>query len=205
MARTLVLFAHPALEKSRIHRRFLERRPDHPELTFHDLYEAYPRFDVSVEREQALLEAHALVLFQFPLYWYSVPPLLKQWLDLVLEHGWAYGSTGNALRGKTAGAVVSTGGRREAYRPEGLNRHTVRQLLAPLEQTVRLCGMRFLPPWVVHGTHGLGGRAVDTVAEEYRRLLLAVAERGPPGGEVDGAETLNDALASPNASRTEAP
>ena len=194
MARTLVLFAHPALEKSRVHRRLTARVPEHPDLTFHDLYEAYPRLDVDVAREQELLEAHEVVLFQFPFYWYSTPPLLKQWQDLVLEHGWAYGSSGTALAGKTAGVVVSTGGRREAYRPEGLNRHTVRQLLAPLEQTVRLCGMRFLPPWVVFGTHGLTLPAMEEAAEDYRALLLGLVESGPPGPEADGRETLNEVL-----------
>lgn len=191
MARTLVLFAHPALEKSRVHRRLLARLPDHPDLTFHDLYEEYPRLDVDVAREQALLDEHQTILFQFPFYWYSTPPLLKQWQDLVLEHGWAYGSTGRALEGKEAGAVLSAGGSPEAYCAEGHNRFTVRQLLAPLEQTIRLCRMRYLPPWVVFGTHGMAPAAIDERAEEYRALLLRVVEEGAPGSEVDGLETLN--------------
>ena len=195
MPRTLVLFAHPALEKSRVHRRLLARLPDHPDLTLNDLYERYPRLDVDVEREQALLEAHDTIVFQFPFYWYSTPPILKQWQDLVLEHGWAYGSEGTALEGKTVAVVLSTGGSAAAYCAEGHNRFTVRQLLAPLEQTVQLCGMRFLPPWVVFGTHGLTVPQIEAAAEAYHDLLLGLVEDGPPGPEADGLETLNELLA----------
>jgi len=191
MARTLVLFAHPALEKSRVHRGLLPWVPDHPDLTFHDLYEVYPRLDVDVAREQALLEAHEVVVFQFPLYWYSTPPLLKQWQDLVLEHGWAYGSDGTALRGKVASVVASAGGTRDAYCAEGHNRFSVRQLLAPLEQTCLLCGMRYLPPWVVFGTHRLGGDTIEHHGEAYGRYLRALVESGPPGEEVDGLQELH--------------
>lgn len=171
MSRILILFAHPALEKSRVHNRLVDAVPGREEITFHDLYEAYPRMDVDVSREQQLLLDHDVVVLQFPFYWYSTPPVLKQWQDLVLEHGWAYGSRGTALQGKTLLCAVSTGGRAEAYAPEGYNRFTVRQLLAPVEQTARLCGMRFLPPWVVYGTHRLDEGGIRRAAELYSVLL----------------------------------
>ena len=100
--RVLILFAHPALEKSRVNRRLSAAVSSLPGVTFHDLYEAYPDFDVDVRREQELLGSHDLVVLQHPFFWYSIPPLLKQWIDLVLEHGWAYGSEGKALVGKEA-------------------------------------------------------------------------------------------------------
>ena len=74
MSKVLVLFAHPAMEKSRVHRRMLEAAPRHPDVTIHDLYETYPRMDVDVAREQELLARHDTVVFQFPFYWYSTPP-----------------------------------------------------------------------------------------------------------------------------------
>ena len=90
--RILVLFAHPALEKSRVNRRLM-RGIDHMDgVTFHDLYEAYPRLDIDVAHEQTLLTEHDVVVFQHPMYWYSTPAILKEWQDLVLQHGWAYGS-----------------------------------------------------------------------------------------------------------------
>jgi glutathione-regulated potassium-efflux system ancillary protein KefG len=47
----------------------------------------------------------------------------------------------------------------------------MRQLLAPLEQTARLCGMEYLPPFVVFGTHRLGREEIEAAAGQYRRLI----------------------------------
>jgi glutathione-regulated potassium-efflux system ancillary protein KefG len=172
----LLLFAHPAYERSRVNRRLLEAVRELPGLTVNDLYEAYPEFDVDVRREQELLEAHDVVVLQHPFYWYSTPALLKQWEDLVLEHGWAYGSEGTALTGKTLLSAITCGGREEAYAPEGLNRYTIRQLLAPVEQTARLCGMEYPPPFVVHGTHGMSRETIAGHAADYRRVLEALRD-----------------------------
>jgi len=194
MAKVLVLFAHPALERSRVHRRLLDAVPPTPDLTLHDLYEAYPRLDIDVPREQQLLVEHDVIVFQYPFYWYSTPPILKQWMDLVLEHGWAYGSAGNALVGKTFLCAISAGGREEAYCSEGYNRFTVRQLLAPVEQTARLCGMEFLPPFVVFGTHSLDDQSIGVQGERYSRLLEALAAGEPDAGErrrLAGTITIN--------------
>ena len=176
MSRVLVLFAHPAFDKSRVHRRLVERVRELAGVTFHDLYEAYPDFDVDVKREQALLLAHDAVVLQHPLYWYSTPALVKQWEDLVLEHGWAYGTGGTALRGKRFVSAITAGGGETAYREDGHNRFTVRQLLAPMEQTARLCGMDYLPPFVVYGTHRLDPEGVARAAEEYGRFVAALGD-----------------------------
>ena len=172
--RVLVLFAHPALQKSRVNRRLAVEPQALDGVTFHDLYEAYPRFDIDVPREQDMLLQHDYVLLQHPFYWYSTPSILKEWQDLVLQHGWAYGSEGTALHGKKMLNVISTGGREEAYCAQGYNRHSMLQLLAPLEQTARLCGMRYLPPFVVHGTHAMDEEEIDGHAVDYRRLLEAI-------------------------------
>ncbi|KPJ83018.1 MAG: NAD(P)H oxidoreductase [Gemmatimonas sp. SG8_23] len=191
MARVLILFAHPSLERSRVHRALLQSVPDHPDITLHDLYEAYPRLDIDVEREQALLLEHDVIAFQHPFYWYSTPPILKQWQDLVLEHGWAYGSTGTQLVGKDFISIISAGGGEQAYCSVGYNRFTVRQLLAPVEQTAQLCGMRFLPPFVVFGTHRLDAAGIAEQARRYRALVEALM-----AGEPDEAERarLADAI-----------
>lgn len=191
MPRVLVLFAHPALEKSRLHERLVAAVPDHPDLTFHDLYEAYPRLDLEVRREQDLLAAHEIVLLQFPLYWYSTPPMLKQWLDLVLEHGWAYGTSGRALRGKILGCALSAGGPASAYGPGSFNRLTVRQFLAPLEGTAALCGMRYLPPWICYGTHRMQERHLARAGAAYRALLTRFLEHGPPDDLPQDLDDLN--------------
>ena len=194
MSSVLILFAHPNLRSSRVHRRLIERVPDHPDLTFHDLYEVYPRLDIDIEREQALAESHDVLVFQHPFFWYSTPPILKQWEDLVLEHGWAYGSRGTALQGKRALNVVSAGGTEQAYQPGGYNRFTVRQLLAPIEQTARLCGMTYLPPWVVFGTHRLDPPDIEAAAADYEALITGLLEDTLELDALLDADTLNGAV-----------
>lgn len=125
-------------------------------------------------REQELLVAHEVIVFQHPFFWYSTPAILKEWQDLVLQHDWAYGHRGTALRGKTLFSVITTGGREDAYCSEGHNRFTMRELLAPIERTARLCGMDFLPPFVAHGTHGMSQEEMALHARDYVLLFDAI-------------------------------
>jgi glutathione-regulated potassium-efflux system ancillary protein KefG len=171
MNRLLILFAHPAPDKSRVHRRLTRAVPDLPGITLHDLYDAYPDFDIDVAREQELLLSHDLIILQHPFYWYSTPAIIKQWEDLVLEHGWAYGAQGTALRGKRLLSLISTGGPAGAYRRDGYNRFTMRDLLAPIEQTAYLCGMEYLPPYLIQGTHRMDEAEIEREVGRYRQLL----------------------------------
>jgi glutathione-regulated potassium-efflux system ancillary protein KefG len=127
--RILVLLAHPALERSRVIRRLAETAAATPGVTLHDLYEAYPSLAIDVRREQGLLLGHDVFVFLHPLYWYSTPAILKEWQDLVLEHGWAYGSHGHQLDGKVTCNVLTTGAQGEAYGPGGHNGCTIDELL----------------------------------------------------------------------------
>ncbi len=124
-----------------------------PNVKVHDLYETYPDFDIDIAHEQSLLEAADLVVIQHPLQWYSVPSLLKEWFDVVLTPGWAYGDGGNALAGKSYWLVTSTGGTQETYRVDGTHQHPFSSFLPAQEQTARLCGMTWLTPHVFHGAN----------------------------------------------------
>lgn len=175
--RILVLLAHPALERSRVNRRLAEVARGVEGVQLRDLYEEYPSLCINVRREQQLLVEHDVIVFQHPFYWYSVPAMLKEWQDLVLQHGWAYGSKGKQLQGKLTFNALSAAGPDTAYRPEGANRFTIRQLLAPWDQSALRCGMRYLAPFVVHGVLRLE-RDEDFVGpmKDYRRLLEALRD-----------------------------
>lgn len=147
--RILVLFAHPSLERSEVNRPLAEATARVDGVTFVDLYAEYPALDIDVEREQARLVDHDVVVFMHPLYWYSTPAILKEWQDLVLEHGFAYGSGGTALQGKIFLNALTAGGPEAAYCAQGYNHFTIRELLQPLEQTALLCGMVYLPPFAL--------------------------------------------------------
>jgi len=187
----LVLFAHPAIRRSRVNRRLVEAARGVDGVVVNDLYQHYPDFDIDVTREQGLLLDHEVLVLQYPFYWYSTPAILKEWQDLVLEHGWAYGHDGHALEGKALLNVVSTGGPEEAYSQDGANRFTMRQLLAPIEQTARLCGMEYLPPFVVHGTHALTREGIDREAADYRRLLEGLRDGRVTAGRAAGLDRIN--------------
>lgn len=176
MPRVLVLFAHPRLEKSRTNARLLQQLPRRDDVTFRDLYERYPDFDIDVAAEQALLRDHDIIVWHHPLYWYSAPPLVKQWIDLVLAFGWAYGPGATALHGKAMGHVVTTGGAAAAYQLAGYHGFTLDEFLRPLQRTVTLCGMRWLPPVAVHGTHRLTEEALDAAAVSYGQHLSSLAD-----------------------------
>lgn len=179
MKKVLILFAHPRFENSRVNQAMVTSIPKIPEITFHDLYEAYPDFNVNIEKEKKLLLEHEIVLWQHPIYWYSGPPLLKQWMDLVLEFGWAYGPGGNALQGKKILNVVSAGGRREAYQSEGHNRFKLREFLTPFDQTATLCKMTYLPPFAIQGTHRLTESTLKEETLLYQQLLLQLGHCNP--------------------------
>ncbi|MRG47495.1 NAD(P)H oxidoreductase [Chitinophaga sp. SYP-B3965] len=171
MAKILILFAHPAFERSRIHAALLKATAGLQDVTVHDLYEAYPDFDVVPKIEQKLLTEHDVIIFQHPFYWYSGPALLKQWLDLVLLHGWAYGHEGVALKGKYLMNVISTGGKEMSYSPEGHHGYPLKQFMLPFLQTATLCHMHYLPPFVVHDANELNAAQLDKYAEAYAKLL----------------------------------
>ncbi|TCZ53144.1 glutathione-regulated potassium-efflux system oxidoreductase KefF [Roseicella aquatilis] len=174
--RILVLFAHPAYRRSRANAALRDVARQVEGVTLHDLYDAYPDFLIDVEQEQALLLRHDVIVFQHPIYWYSCPAILKEWQDLVLEHGFAYGHAGTALAGKSMLSAVTAGGTETAYGPEGLNRHGLADFLRPFEATARLCRMRWLEPFFVHGTHLLDADALARQAAAYRRRLEALRD-----------------------------
>ncbi|MFY0714429.1 NAD(P)H-dependent oxidoreductase [Seonamhaeicola sp. NFXS20] len=171
MKKVLILFAHPKFEKSRVNAALIERLKDKAHVTFHDLYEQYPNFHINVQREQELLLQHDIVIWHHPLYWYSSPAILKQWKDLVLEFNWAYGPNGKVLHNKTVFNVITTGGSREVYCTEGYNTYTINEFLRPFEQTAKLCGMNFLPPFAVMGTHHLSDEDLLNYTNQYEQLI----------------------------------
>ncbi len=175
MKKVLINFAHPARSHSKINSALRAAVQDIKGVTINDLYAQYPDFMIDTEREQVLCETHDVIIFQHPLYWYSTPAIIKEWMDLVLEHGWAYGTTGKALEGKIFLQALSGGGDADTYQREGLNRFTIEELTSPMQATANLCCLRWLPPFTVLGAHrGLPHAEIEAHAEDYRRVVLAL-------------------------------
>jgi glutathione-regulated potassium-efflux system ancillary protein KefF len=176
-AEILVIAAHPQIDQSRVTRRLMTAVAALPEadparsgarIELRDLYRRYPDYYIDVAAEQAALRAAKLVVWLHPVHWYSMPPLMKLWLDEVFAFGWAYGPGGDALRDKDLWLAASTGGPEQSYRPDGYNRYFFDAFLHPYEQTAALAHMRWLPPLVLHGAHRVDGAAID-----HHALLFA--------------------------------
>lgn len=183
MKRVLLVSGHPDLEASHTNRVIIEKLvAQMPEVSVRRLDRLYPdyRIDVAVE-QQALLDADVVVL-QFPFYWYSVPALMKKWIDDVFSYGFAYGSTGDKLHGKDLLLSITIGGPEEAYSPLGSNHFSPQQLLRPLEQTAYLSGMRFGTPVVTHrmvyipGVYNTLDAVLERAGDHAVRLSAALLE-----------------------------
>ncbi|MHA3977644.1 NAD(P)H-dependent oxidoreductase [Halovulum sp. GXIMD14794] len=176
-SKVLILYAHPSPRRSEVILPMARVAEWVPGVTVVDLYGEYPNLDIDVDTEHERLEENQVLIFLHPFYWYSTPAMLKEWQDLVLEYGWAYGENGTMLHGKTFFSACSTGGPADAYGPGGYNNFTMRQLLAPLEQTAALCGMRYLPPFVLHGARSARERGqVEAHLERWEDLLEALVD-----------------------------
>jgi len=183
-ATAAVLFAHPAEENSYTGAYLAERIEKIEGVEVRRLYDLYPDFDVNIEREKAVWEAADIIVLQHPFYWYSCPALVKEYLDVVLEHGWAYGGGGRALAGKSLQTVISAGGSAEAYTPNGYNKFTIEELLRPFEATANLCGMHYEKPLVVHGSIDLHAAGREGFGDDYEaRLQQLLAKHSAEAGK----------------------
>ncbi len=190
----VVLLFHPLLHKSRVNRVMQESLKEIDGVTTRNMYDLYPDYHIDIKEEQEQLLQHDIIVWQHPFYWYSSPSLMKEWIDLVLEHGFAYGREGRALEGKMLMSAISTGGRRETYAAEDGVKFSIHQLLAPFELTVGLCRMDYLPPFVTHGTHLLNGEQISAAGEHYGRVIRALAEGNIKAEALQKSEYMNDII-----------
>ena len=172
MKKTLILLAHPNLADSRLNKTLIESIKDLPEVKIHNLYATYANTPIDVAKEQDLLLSCERIIFQFPLYWYSTPSLLKEWQDKVLEYGFAYGSTGDKLKNKTFQIALTIGAPKDAYQPEGLMQASIDELLKPLQTMALMTQMHYAKPFSVYGALGISDETLAQKGKAYRALLV---------------------------------
>lgn len=170
-AKVLLLYAHPESIDSVINKQLLQIAQLQEHVTVHDLYAYYPDFFIDVHEEQRLLREHQIILFQFPLYTYGCPALLKEWMDRVLARGFANGVGGRALEGKYLRLIVTTGEPESAYQTVGFNRYTMDEVLRPFEIMSTMCHMEWLHPLVIYNARRLKPEVLQSCLDEYREGL----------------------------------
>lgn len=167
--KTIIILAHPNIEQSYINKVLLERlTKTNPEVEVYDLYKKYPDWKIDVATEQANLIGYDRIIFQYPFQWYSMPPLLKKWLDEVFLQGWAYGHGGENLNGKEIGIVVSTAGISDVYTESVFG--TIDQLLKPMASTAKFVGATYI------GQHAFLGAYTPDAAERLAKDLDVYTE-----------------------------
>lgn len=172
-ANVLLLYAHPESQDSRANQVLLQAAQGLPQVTVHDLYAHYPDFFIDIHYEQQLLREHEVIVFQHPLYTYSCPALLKEWLDRVLSRGFASGPGGNALAGKYWRSVITTGEPETAYHQQGLNRYPMSEIMRPFELTAQMCRMHWLTPMIIYWARRQTPEAMQHVVRAYGDWLAA--------------------------------
>lgn len=172
--RVLILLAHPQLENSKANRVMIEAVRDLPHVTVHDLYREYPDFKIDVKKEQALLVQFDAIVLQFPFYWYSAPSLMKEWKDVVLTWGFAFGEGGDKLKNKKFLVALTTGSPETSYQPGAGNEHSILELLRPYQLTAKYCQMNYQSPFVIHAVPQKSEVEIQKDAQTYRQLLITI-------------------------------
>lgn len=174
--KTLVVVAHPDLEKSTVNRRRVEELKKYPDLfTVHSVYGTYPDECIDVAREQALIERHGALVLQFPVYWFSCPSLLKKWMDQVLAFGWAFGPQPQAdkMCDRKVALGVSAGIKREEFGPGTRHAHLLEELMWPFEAMCRYVDAQYCGVHALYGAEAgsIPAETLDADAQQYVRFL----------------------------------
>lgn len=190
-AKTLVIVTHPDIDNSVVNKRWVEELQKHRDLvTIHQLHEHYPGHTIDVAAEQQLLLDHDNIVFQFPFYWFSTPPLLKKWQDEVLLHGFAYGrgKAERKLAGKRIGLAISAGIKAVDYDKDGRYAATVEELVRPLRLTIEYIGAEPLPVFTFYGIEdGHSTEEIDSSAAQYLQYIKQIAGEPRRAASVDSS------------------
>ena len=175
--KTLVILVHPTLETSVINKAWAQALAGH--VTIHNLYAAYPAgAAIDVAAEQALVEAHDRIIFQYPLYWYGAPSLLAEWMYQVFTQGWAYGPGGDALTTKEIGAAVSCGAPEEEFAPGRNQRHTLETFLSMYDGIASFARCTYIGFHAIYGTYAQDiAERLPANCSEYLRFATAPAAK----------------------------
>ncbi|MCM3626784.1 NAD(P)H-dependent oxidoreductase [Paenibacillus glycanilyticus] len=170
----LVIITHPNMENSRINKAWRDELQTQKDITIHELYATYPDGKIDVANEQKLIESHDRIILQYPFYWYNTPPLLKKWMDDVLQYGWAYGPDGSKIAGKEFGVAISTYGTAESYQPTGFNRFTLQELLRPIEASAHFISAEYLPHFSLNDSSNLTDERLAQSKIDYIQHIRSV-------------------------------
>ncbi|MBH5329695.1 NAD(P)H-dependent oxidoreductase [Eikenella sp. S3360] len=183
MKNVLIVSGHPDLQNSIANAEILaEVAKALPEAEIRKLDALYPERRFNIEAEQSALLKADVIVFQFPFSWYSVPGLMKLWIDEVFVHGFAHGSNAK-LAGKKLIISFTTGAPAAVYQRDGFFKHTVEDYLPQFETTATLCNLDYQGAIYTNGigyTSRDNEEAINAQKQEARqhaaRLIAKIKE-----------------------------
>lgn len=188
MPKTLILMFHPDLTKSRVNTALAAAARDVPGTMLIDMQSVYPDGQIDMFTDGAaeaaqLIAADAIVL-QFPVQWYSTPPLLKAWQDAVLTRMFYVNAAteGMLLAGKLLMIAATAGNVATAYGPSGANLFVIDDIFIPLRATAHRCGLIWQKPFVLFNAGNLDDAARATAAHSYAARITNLAAHMPSWG-----------------------
>jgi putative NADPH-quinone reductase len=178
MNKVTIIFAHPFFGQSVANKTIISTlQKEKEEYEIRNLIELYPDFNIDVKKEQEVLLQSDVIVLQFPFFWYNVPAIMKQWLDMVFEHGFAFGSTGDKLKGKKFIVSFTIGGVKDSYSPIGYNHFRIEDFLHMFEQAAYLSQMQYMDPIYEYGMRTFGdGVDIEAVKQKAVRQAKRIIE-----------------------------
>ncbi len=158
MSKTLIILAHPDINNSVGNKTVINTVKDLDNVAVRDLTALYPDFNIDVKAEHEALSQADLIVLQYPIYWYNMPPILKQWFDKVLTYGFAFGE-GSKMTGKSIMASVTVGSPKSSY-PEG----EMEKILLPIKASAAFCKLNYLPHVASYGIYYMPDRGDMDIA-----------------------------------------
>ncbi|WP_042722296.1 NAD(P)H-dependent oxidoreductase [Flavobacterium sp. B17] len=171
MKKTLVVFAHPYLEHSNSNAELINFYVRHQHFTLRDLYEEYPNFHIAAFRERKRIQNYERFIFQFPLIWFGMPPLLKLWIDEVFDRDWLKEGNHNPLQGKEIYILVTTGGKERSFHKEGTYKFTVEELISGLLVSLHVFKADIKNIKIVYEANKLSKKEIIIHKKEFSELL----------------------------------
>ncbi|UAN18772.1 NAD(P)H-dependent oxidoreductase [Enterobacter asburiae] len=183
MGENLIILAHPDINKSIYNKKIISGLKHIEGTQIKNIYELYPDFKINTAIEQSDLLHAEKIIFQFPMYWYGAPALLKQWEQYVLTPDLCSGVTGDKLKGKELMISVTGGGSMEEYERKKMD-YDVMKLWAPFFYIARYCQMQFHEPvytnvpYIPTGHENCDLSKVDDIIKPHIEKILKFIE--PP-------------------------
>ncbi len=145
MKNTLIILAHPDIYQS-IGNRFITEELDKLEnVQIRNLNHLYPDYKIDVRVEQEELKKADIIIFQYPLFWYNVPAIMKEWIDNVFTYGFAFGKGNYQLENKKVIASFTTGTSINDYPKDVIDK-----ISFPIRGLADYCKMEYITQVVSH-------------------------------------------------------